>query len=176
MRAPALPYLEPILAGVWWLLGAVALGGGLSTVVLAAGIGVTAALVVTLRARHGAGAALPPGGRRRLVRLVVGALVVIVLLGAGLGYLGYGELTVPLAAVVVGVGLLLFSSVLEARSLVAAGAALMLLGAVGAVLALGSAGQLYPHGLVGLGAGAALWLCGAQRTGLLADLRARAGR
>ena len=49
----------------------------------------------------------------------------------------------------------------------------MVLGASGAVLALGSAGQLYPQGLVGLGAGAVLWLFGAQRTGLLAELRQR---
>ena len=174
MRAPAVPYLETAAAGVWWTLGAAALGGGLSTVVLAAGLGITGALVVALRRRYGSGQELPPGGRSRLLRLVVGAIVVIALAAAGLGYLGYGELTIPLAAVVVGVALLLLSPVLDDRTPVAAGATLMVLGAGGAVLALDSAGQLYPQGLVGLGAGALLWLFGAQRTGLLAELRQRA--
>ena len=57
-----------------------------------------------------------------------------------------------------------------------AAVALMVLGAAGAVLALDSAGALYPQGVVGLGAGAVLWLFGAQRTGLLAEVRERTGR
>lgn len=175
MRVPALPYLETTLAAVWWTLGAAALGGGLGTVVLAAGLGVTGALVLALRGREPS-TPLPPGGRTRLLRLLVGAGVVIVGAGAGLGYLGYGELAVPLAAVVVGVALMLLSPMLDDRAPVAAGAVLMVLGAAGAVLALDSAGQLYPQGLVGLGAGAALWLFGAQRTGLLAELRQRSRR
>ena len=77
MRAPSVPYLETALGGIWWIVGAAALGGGLSTVVLAAGIGVAAALVVALRQRYGAGEALPPGRRGRLLRLIVGSLVVI---------------------------------------------------------------------------------------------------
>ena len=81
-----------------------------------------------------------------------------------------------MACGVVGAGLVLSSPVLDARPLVAAGSVLLLLGAVGAVLALGSAGPLYPHGLVGLGAGAGLWLFGAQRTGLLAEVRDRTRR
>jgi hypothetical protein len=175
MRAPAVPYLETAAAGVWWTLGAAALGPGLSTVVLAAGLGVTGTMAIALHRRYGTGE--PPAGRRgRLLRLVVGTLVVIAVAAIGLGFLGYAELTVPLAGVVVGVALLLLSSVLEARSLVAAGAALMLLGAVGAVLALDSAGRLYPQGVVGLGAGALLWLFGAQRTGLLAEVRERTRR
>ena len=97
------------------------------------------------------------------------------LVAVGLGFLGYAELTIPLAAVVVGVALLLLAPVLDDRTPVAAGATLMVLGAAGAVLALGSAGQLYPQGLVGLGAGALLWLFGAHRTGLLAEVRARPG-
>ena len=173
MRAPALPYLETAAAGVWWTLGAAALGGGLSTVVLAAGLGITGALVVALRRRYGSGEPLPPGGRNRLLRLVVGAIVAIALVAVGLGLLGYAELTIPLAAVVVVVALLLLAPVLDDRTPVAAGATLMVLGAAGAVLALGSAGQLYPTGLVGLGAGALLWLFGAHRTGLLAEVRAR---
>jgi len=176
MRAPSVPYLETALGGIWWIVGAAALGGGLSTVVLAAGIGVAAALVVALRQRYGAGEALPPGRRGRLLRLIVGSLVVIAVAATGLGYLGYAELTIPVACGVVGAGLVMSSPVLDARPLVAAGSVLLLLGAVGAVLALGSAGPLYPHGLVGLGAGAGLWLFGAQRTGLLAEVRDRTRR
>ena len=76
----------------------------------------------------------------------------------------------PLAAAVVGVTLLLLSPVLEDRAPVAAG-----VGADGARRGRRGAGpaarpaQLYPQGVVGLGAGAVLWLFGAQRTGLLAE-------
>jgi hypothetical protein len=170
------PYLETALGGIWWIVGAVALGGGLNTVVLAAGIGVVAALVVALRQRYGGGEPLASGRRGRLLRLIVGSLVAIAVSAAGLGYLGYAELSIPVACAVVGVALVMASSVLDARTLVAAGSVMLVLGAVGAVLALGSAGPLYPHGLVGLGAGAALWLFGAQRTGLLAEVRGRTRR
>ena len=65
MRAPAVPYLETAAAAVWWTVGAAALGGGLSTVVLAAGLGVTGAVVVALRRRYGSGEPLPAGPARR---------------------------------------------------------------------------------------------------------------
>ena len=93
-----------------------------------------------------------------------------------LGAAGWGELTVPLACVLVGAVLFPLSSLLGERVLLATGFALMVLGAAGALLALGSAGQLYPQGVVGLTAGALLWLAGAQRTGLLAEVRGRARR
>jgi hypothetical protein len=44
---------------------------------------------------------------------------------------------------------------------------------VGALLALDSAGNMYPQGLVGLVAGGILWLAGAYRTGLLDEARQR---
>jgi len=176
MRAPAVPYLETVAAGVWWTVGAVALDGGLSTAVLAVGLGVTGALVAALRRVHPAGAQLRPGGRRRLLRLLGGTLAVIVAVAVGLGYLGFGELTVPLACAAFGLALLLAAPTLEQRTPVAAGSTLMVLGAAGAVLALDSAGRLFPQGLVGLGAGALLWVFGAQRTGLLAEARERAWR
>jgi hypothetical protein len=176
MRAPAVPYLETAAAAVWWTVGAAALDGGLSTAVLAVGLGVTGAVVVALRRRFGAGEPLAPGRRARLLRLLIGAVAVIVAIAVGLGYLGYAELTVPLACAVVGVTLLMLSPVLEDRAPLAAGSLLMVLGAAGAVLALQSAGQLFPHGVVGLGAGALLWAFGAQRTGLLAEARDRARR
>ncbi len=170
------PYLETAAAAVWWTVGAAALGGGLSTAVLAVGLGVTGAVVVALRRRFGAGEPLAADRRARLLRLLVGAVAVIVAIAFGLGYLGYAELTVPLACAVVGVTLLMLSSVLEDRAPLAAGSALMVLGAAGAVLALQSAGQLFPQGVVGLGAGALLWAFGAQRTGLLAEARDRVRR
>jgi hypothetical protein len=75
----------------------------------------------------------------------------------------------------VGVALILLSSQLDERIFLAAGGALMVLGAVGALLALDSAGNMYPQGLVGLVAGGILWLAGAYRTGLLDEARQRVG-
>jgi len=176
MRSVALPYLEIVAAGIWWTIGAAALGPGVGTVVLAAGLGTTGALVAALRRRHGSGEPLPPGGRSRVLRLIVGALALIAVAAVGLGFLGYGELAVPIGCAVVGGAALLLSPVLADRAPFAAGSALMVLGAAGTVLALDSAGALYPQGVVGLGAGAVLWLFGAQRTGLLAEVRERTGR
>jgi len=166
-------YLEPLLGGVWWTVGSLAFSAGLGTVVLAAGIGVTAGLVVTLRRRYGAGEPLPPGARSRLVRVVAITVVLIGILSSLLPLAGLGELAVPIACALVGIGLFPTASVLDGRVLIVAGSALLLLGATGALLALDSAGRVYPQGLVGLVAAAAVWACGAQRTGLLAEVRAR---
>lgn len=176
MRQPAVPYLEAVAGGVWWIVGAAALMAGTGTVVLAAGLGVTGALVVALRGRYGSGAPLPPGGRTRLLRIVIGAVVLIAIAGTVLGMVSLGELAVPVACAVVGCALFPLSSVLDERSLLAAGAALLVLGALGALLALDSAGTFYPQGLVGMGAGAVLWLVAAVRTGLLAEVRGRVRR
>jgi hypothetical protein len=173
MRQPAIPYLEPIVGGMWFTVGAAALDPGAGTVVLAAGLGVTAGLVLALRRRYGSGAPLPRGGRRRLLRLTVITIVLIAAASTVLGSVGWGELAIPAACVVVGVSLWPVSTQLDARALLAVGAALMVLGAGGAVLALDSAGALYPQGVVGLVAGALLWLEGAYRGGLLAELRQR---
>lgn len=170
------PFLEPVIGGLWWTVGAAALPGGAGTVVLAAGLGFAAWLVVTLRRRPGATRPLPAGHRVRLLRVVSITVVLVVGAAVALGATGWGELTVPLACAMVGVALLPVSSLLDERPLLAVGAALMVLGAVGALLALGSAGQLYPQGVVGLVAGALLWAAGAHRTGLLAELRAHTGR
>jgi hypothetical protein len=173
MRGPAVPYLEPIVGGLWWTVGAAALDGGAGTVVLAAGLGVTGGMLVALRRRHGSGAPLPPEGRRRLL-LVLGVTAALVAVsGTVLGYVTLGELTVPLACAVVGVALVVVSPAVDERSMLATGAALMVLGALGAVLALDSAGRLYPQGVVGLLAGALLWAAAAHRTGLLAEARGR---
>jgi hypothetical protein len=176
MRGCAVPYLEPIVGGLWWTVGAAALDGGVGTVVLAAGLGVTGAMVVALRRRPDAGPQLPPGDRGRLLRLLGITAALVAVVGTALGYFQLGELAVPLACAMVGVALVPVSSLLDERSLLASGAALMVLGAVGALLALDSAGRLYPQGVVGLVAGALLWVAGAHRSGLLAEARARTRR
>jgi hypothetical protein len=175
MRERTVPYLEPLVGGAWWTVGAAALSGGTGTVVLAAGLGVTGALVFGLR-RHVAGLPLLRAERTRLL-LVLGLTAGIVATsGTVLGFFQLGELTVPLVCALTGVALVPVSSVLNERSVLAAGAALMVLGAAGTLLALDSAGALYPQGIVGLVAGAVLWLAGAHRTGLFRDLHERARR
>jgi hypothetical protein len=90
-----------------------------------------------------------------------------------LGLTSYGELAVPLGFFVIGALLIPASSTLGDRTYLALGAALMLLAVIGGLLALNSAGELYPRGLVGLGAGALLWLAAAYRAGLFARYRTR---
>jgi hypothetical protein len=170
---PYVPYVEPIAGGAWWTIGAAALDAGVGTVVLAGGLGVTAGLVVALKKRYGTGVPLPPRGRGRFLRLLGITVALVAVAGTVLGYFGLGELTVPIACAMVGVALILLSSQLDERIFLAAGGALMVLGAVGALLALDSAGNMYPQGLVGLVAGGILWLAGAYRTGLLDEARQR---
>jgi hypothetical protein len=176
MRATRVPYLELIVGAGWWTVGAAALDGGLGTVVLAAGLGLTGLLVMAVRSRHGSGEPLPRGGRGRFLRLLGITAALVAVAGTVLGTLSWAELTVPLAAVMVGAAATMLSSQLDERSLLALGGALMVLGAGGALLALDSAGRLYPQGMVGLAAGALFWLTSAHRTGLLAEMRYRARR
>lgn len=139
MRATPVPYLEPIVGAAWWTVGAAALDAGVGTVVLAAGLGVTGVLVMALRSRHGSGEPLPRGGRGRFLRLLGITAALIAVAATVLGQLSWGELTVPVAAAVVGVAALTLSSQLDERSLLALGGALMVLGAAGALFALSSA-------------------------------------
>ena len=148
--------------GIAWLVGSSALDAGVGTVVLALGIGVTVWLVVT----GGRGAEEAPVERwrsRRLLQLVVVGIVLIAAASTLLGLVSYGELAVPVAFFVVGALLVPASSTLGDRNF-------MLLGSL---LALNSVGELYPRGLVGLGAGAMLWAVSALRSGLLAPLQRR---
>ena len=170
---PSVPFLEPLLGGVWWTVGAIALSAGTGTVVLAAGIGVTGGLIVALRRRHGNGEPLPRGARGRLLR--VGFVVVVLAAAAGplLGLVDLGELAVPVACAVTGFALFPLASLLDERALLAAGGALLVLAATGALFALDYAGTFLPQGLVGMAAGVVLWLVGAQRSGLLAEARTR---
>lgn len=158
--------------GAGWLVGSSALDPGLGTVVLAAGLAVTVWLVVT--GSRDAATRPPESWRtRRLVRLTVVGLVLIVGESVLLGLTPYGELSVPLGFGVVGALLVPASSTLGDRLYLGLGAVLMLLAAFGAFLALGTAGQLYPRGLVGLGAGLVLWTAAAYRAGLISGLRGR---
>jgi hypothetical protein len=167
------PYLEPVVGAAWWTIGASALDTGAGTVVLAAGLGLTAMLVVALRRRFGSGAPLPPGGRTRLFVLIGVTAAVVAVAGTVLGIVGEGELVVPVACAIVGAALMPLASQLDERTFTALGGALMVLGAAGVLLALNSAGRLYPHGVVGLVAGALFWLAIAHRAGLLAEARDR---
>jgi hypothetical protein len=173
MRQPAVPYLEPVVAAAWWTTGSAALDGGLSTAVLAAGLGVTGALLVALHRRQGWGPRLHGSDRGRLLRTVGITIGLIAGGGAALGYLALGEFVVPLACVLVGIAAMTLAPVLRERVFVAAGGALLVLGAAGALLAFDSAGRSYPVGVVGLTAGALLWLTSAYRGGLLRQLAQR---
>ncbi|MGH3611944.1 MAG: hypothetical protein ACRDRK_04895 [Pseudonocardia sp.] len=175
-REVSLPNLELFAGGAWWTVGAGVLDSGTGTVVLAAGLGITGGLFVAVRRRHGSGAPLRPGGRTQLLRLTAAAVALGALVVGSLTFLNSGELAVPAVCVLVGAVLVPFSSQLDQRPVLAVGAALMVLGAVGALLALNSAGLLYPQGVVGLGAGILLWTAAAYRTGLLAELRGRVQR
>lgn len=158
--------------GIAWLVGSSALEAGVGTVVLALGIAVTVWLAVT-GSRDVDEAPVERRRSRRLLRLVVLGVVLIVAASTVLGLLSYGELAVPVAFFVVGALLVPASSTLDDRTVLLLGSALMVLAAVGALLALNSVGQLYPRGLVGLGAGALLWVVSAMRSGLLAPLQRR---
>lgn len=176
MRRPVVPIFEPLVGGLWWIVGAVALDAGTGTVVLAAGLAVIVGLTLTVRRRFGAGAELPPGGRRRLLRTMVVATALTIGVAVGLGYLNLGEVAVPVAAAVSGLALFGVSSQFGERMLLAAGAAMMVLGATGALVALSSVDDVFSQGVVGLVSGALVWLAGAHRSGLLAEARGRVRR
>ncbi|MFC5995288.1 hypothetical protein ACFQE5_13805 [Pseudonocardia hispaniensis] len=170
------PYLEVIIGAVWWVIGTLALPSGIGTVLMAAGLGVTGVLWTTARRRFGAGVRLDPERRTRLLRLVLGALGLIVLAVVGLGATSWAELRAPVACAIVAAVLFPLASLLQERSYVAVGGLLLVLGASGALLALDAAGSAGPQGLVGMGAAAALWGAGALRFGLLEDVRDRVRR
>lgn len=171
MRSPSVPLLEPLLGGVWWIVGALALTAGPGTAVMALGLGIAGALVVAARRRESA--PLAPGSRPRLIRIGATAIVLVGIVSALLPLVGMGELAVPVACVITGGALFPTASVLDERGFLLAGGALLLLGATGALLALQSAGGLYPQGIVGLVSAAVVWLLGVYRLGLFHELTAR---
>lgn len=182
-RVPVpVPTVELWIGLIWWTVGATAFDAGPGTAVLAAGLVALAWLCPAVRRAHGTGVPLPRGGRGELLRragvtagLIVALSMALALLGS-VGLVGYGELAVPSGCVLVGYAVLRSAGVLGSRSTRAVGAALVALGLAGGLLALNTPGELYGRGLVGLGAGALLWLGGAYRTGMLGELRTRIGR
>lgn len=167
-----------LAGGAAWLAGSVALPSGAGTVVLAAGLAVTVWLMVqaTRAGGTGRGPRLDRDRRRRVLFLLVVGVGLVVLGGTLLRATGRAELTVPVTVAVGGALLLPLASLLDRRSLIALGAALMLLGAGGAVLALNSAGATESQGVVGLVGGVLLWAAAAQQAGLTTQLRNRIGR
>ncbi len=167
-----------LAGGAAWLVGSAALPSGAGTVVLALGLSVTVWLIVqaTRAGGTGRGPRLDRDRRRRVIYLLVVGVGLVALGGTLLRATGRAELTVPLTVAVCGALLLPLASLLDRRSLVALGAALMLLGAGGAILALNSAGVAESQGLVGLVAGVLLWAAAAQQAGLTTQLRDRIGR
>ncbi|HTF54962.1 MAG TPA: hypothetical protein VK735_46600 [Pseudonocardia sp.] len=160
---------------LWWAIGSLAFPSGIGTLVLAFGLLVAGGLYRAARRRPDARVPSPASARGRLRRLVLlgGLLVVAAVLA--LGGLGYSELTSPVACMIVGGCLVPAAALLDRSGCVPLGAALMVLGACGALLALRSVGELYPMGLVGLGAGALLWAAAAVEVGLHLELRTKIG-
>ena len=167
-----------LAGGAAWLAGSAALPSGAGTVVLAARLAVTVWLMVqaTRNGGTGRGPRLDRDRQRRVISLLVVGVGLVVLGGTLLRATGRAELTVPLTVAVCGALLLPLASLLDRRSLIALGAALMLLGAGGAILALNSAGVTESQGLVGLVGGILLWAAAAQQAGLTTQLRDRIRR
>ena len=120
-----------LAGGAAWLAGSAALPSGAGTVVLAAGLAVTVWLMVqaTRAGGTGRGPRLDRDRRRRVLSLLVVGVGLVVLGGTLLRATGRAELTVPVTVAVGGALLLPLASLLDRRSLIALGAALMLLGA-----------------------------------------------
>lgn len=152
--------------GAAWLVGSSALDAGLGTVVLASGLALTVWLTVT-GSRLGDETPVERWRSRRLLRLALLGVALVVGASVALGLLGYGELGVPASFFLVGALLVPASSTLDDRTWLLLGGAMMVLAALGGLLALNSAGALYPRGLVGLGAGLLLWAASAHRSGLV---------
>lgn len=167
--------LEAVVGGLWWVVGSLALPGGANTLVLAGGLGITAALWRAATRRPGAEIWLPPGGLTRLAWVGGSAVVMVIAAAVALGSIGWAELTVPVACGLVGAHFLPLASITERRPYLAVGAALMVIGATGALLALNSAGSLYPQGFVGFLAAVAVWAAAVQRLGLARELAGRLG-
>ena len=117
MRQPAVPYLEPLVAAAWWTIGAAALASGAGTVLLACGLGLTAALMVVLHRRHGSGARLRSGERGAFLRTVVITAVLVAATGTVLGIFGLGELAWPVICGLLGLSAISLARVLDERSL-----------------------------------------------------------
>jgi hypothetical protein len=163
-----------VAGALGWAVGSLAFPVGLGTLVLAAGL-LTASALYRAARRRASPRQVPASARARLLRLALLGALLVAATSVGLGAAGYGELTVPVGCTVMGACLLPAAGLLDRRGCLPLGAALMLLGAAGALLALRSIGEVYPMGLVGLGAGALLWAAVAVEAGLHRELRSKIG-
>ena len=177
IRRPVVTPMGLALVGgaAWWAVGSHAFPTGLDTLVLAFGLLALAGLVSAVRRRPAARRPVPEATRGQLRRLVVFGALLVVGAVVALGALRYGELATPVVCMIVGGCLVPAAALLDRRGCLPLGAAMMVLGACGALLALRSVGELYPRGLVGLGAGALLWVAVAIEVGLHLELRTRIG-
>ncbi|ANY08281.1 hypothetical protein [Pseudonocardia sp. HH130630-07] len=182
MRQPSLgvpaPSLEIVLGLLAWTVGAGGLGGGLATVLVALGVFLTAYLWIVRRRNAATAVTLHPERKRRMQRLILVGVAGIVLLPTLLALVSWGELATALSAALVGVLLILASTVLEERTLVATGGLVLLLAAFGAYLALSYEGQGTGSSqpVIGIGAGLVLWISAMRRLGILHDLGATLSR
>lgn len=170
----AAPQIETVLGVLWWIAGALALSGGAGTALMAVGLGATGVLWTLVRGRQGHGAPMGPARRARLIRqgVVAGVLALAALIG--LGMVSWGEVAVPVASALVAITLFSVAPIVGSRSFVTVGSGLLVLSAVGALVALGTVGATAPQGIVGFGGAVLLWFAGALRTGVLGGPTVRA--
>lgn len=177
MRQPALgipaPSLEIVLGVLAWTVGAAGLASGFGTVLVALGLFFTAYLWIVRRRNRTLAVTLHPERKRRMQRLILAGVAGIVLLPSILALVGYGELATPVSAALVGVLLIMGSTVLEERSLVAVGGVILVVAALGAFLALNSAGSGGAQSVIGLVAGLVLWGASLRRLGILDEVARR---
>ncbi|TCK25412.1 hypothetical protein EV378_1219 [Pseudonocardia endophytica] len=167
------PSLEISLGILAWVVGGAGLDTGLGTLLVALGVALAGYLWVVRRRASGMVVQLHPERRRRMQRLLIIGAVGLVAFPILLAMISYGELGTALTAALVAVLLIMASSVIEERSLVAVGAIVLVIAAVGAFIALNSPGVGASQPVIGLGAGAVLFVAGMRRLGVLDELQRR---
>lgn len=165
------PSLEIGLGVLAWVVGGAALDAGVGTVLVALGLGLAGYLWSVRHRRRAMVVVLHPERRRRMQRLILIGVVGLFALPLLISAVGLGELGTAFSAGLIGVLLIMSSTVVEERSLVAVGAMVLVLAAVGAFLALNSSGVGQSQPVIGLGSGLVLWVAGMRRLGLLDELR-----
>lgn len=170
------PSLEIVLGTLAWVVGASGLDTGPGTLLVALGLGLAGWLWTVRHRRRAMAVPLHPARKARMQRLIAAGVIGLLAFPLLLSLISYGELGTALSAALVGVLLIMASTVLEERSLVAVGALVLVLSAVGAFLALNSSGVSQSQPVIGLGCGLVLWVAGMRRLGLLDELRRRLRR
>lgn len=170
------PSLEIVLGTLAWVVGAAGLDTGTGTLLVALGLGLAGWLWSVRQRRRAMVVALHPARRRRMQSLIAAGVVGLFAFPILLSLVGYGELGTALSAALIGVLLITASAVVEERSLVAVGALVLVLAAIGAFLALNSAGVSQSQPVLGLGSGLVLWVAGMRRLGVLDEMRRRVRR